>query len=200
MPIERYPMGRSYTEREYAKADFADPEAVRTVIEEMMSRNFTVEGRVADLERGAIAYLQQEGMPDDPNSPCYGDPAWLRDNERWSLIWYAIEILKTIRLMRKRIERGDARLAADFALDLGVLATEAKFIQQRTGKQGEGGRAPREEAAQRHAAWRRKADKIWKRHSTWTTSQVARLVAKDAGCSFQTVRPVIADLNPNKKS
>src|SRR3712207_1457311 len=94
LPVERYTVGRIGTEREHAKADFADPGAVGTVLEEMTSRDFTVEGRVAELERAARAYLQQQGMPDDLNAPCYADPAWLRKNERWSLVWYSIEMLR----------------------------------------------------------------------------------------------------------
>ena len=70
-------------------------------------------------------------MPIDPNAPCYGDPAWLRENERSPLVWYAINILNTVRMLRLQIEHGDAKLAADFALDLGVLATEAKFVALR---------------------------------------------------------------------
>jgi hypothetical protein len=150
MPIERYTVGRLYTKRARAKADFADPEAVRSLLQETSSRDFTVEGRVADLERDARAYLRQEGMPDDPNAACYSDPAWLRENERWSLVWYAIEILNTIRLMRRQIERGDARFAADLALDLGVLATEARFVQALTRKQG--GRRPSAEGGGRAKA------------------------------------------------
>jgi hypothetical protein len=65
----------------------------------------------------------------DPRARPYGDPTWLRNNERKSLDWYAISILNTVQIVRKQIERGDVRLAVDLALDLGVLATEAKMIQ-----------------------------------------------------------------------
>jgi hypothetical protein len=191
MPVERYTVGRIGTEREHAKADFADPGAVRTVLEEMTSRDFTVEGRVAELERAARAYLQQQGMPDDLNAPCYADPAWLRKNERWSLVWYSIEILREANWLRRMIERGDTRLAADFALDLGVLATEAKFIQMRTGKQGQGGRATREEIAQRNAAWSKQAKEIRKRHPAWGKSDVIRLIARDSGSPFETVKSAL---------
>jgi hypothetical protein len=199
MAIERYSVGRVGTKRQHSKADFADSETVRTVMEEMAAGGpYTVEERLADAERRATAHLQHAGMPLAPSAPPYGDPGWLRRNERTSLVWYAIKILNTVRFLRQQIERGDARLAADLALDLGVLATEARFVQARTEKQGQGGRAQREEAAQRHVAWRRQAVEIWERHPTWSASEVARLIAKDAGCSFQTVRQKIPDLDPKK--
>jgi hypothetical protein len=178
MPIERYKVGRLYTRRERARADFADPEAVREVMNDLASRDYTVEGRLADAERRAEAYLKRANMPLDLRAGIYGDSAWLRSNERKSLVWYAINILNTIRMLRRQIERGDASLAADLALDLGELFTEAKFIQELTGKQAEGGRAPREEVAQRHAEWRREAERMWERHPKWSTTRVAWAVAR----------------------
>src|SRR5687767_4191094 len=114
MPIERYPVGRSGTEREHAKADFADPEAVRTILEEMMSHTLAVDGRIANLEHTARVFLQRNGVSDAPNAPRYSDPTWLRENERKSLVWYSIEILRTADWLRKMIEGGNAKMAADF--------------------------------------------------------------------------------------
>ena len=100
---------------------------------EMAACDSTIEGRLADAERRAMAHLQQAGMPGDPRDSSYGDPSWLRMNERTSTVWYAISIVNTVRILRKQIERGDVRLAVDVALDLGVLTTEARIVQERVG-------------------------------------------------------------------
>jgi hypothetical protein len=163
MPVERYKVGRSYTERHHGRADSADAEAVRTLMEEMAARDSTVEGRLADAERRAIKHLQGNGMPLDPNAPPYCDSAWRRENERKSLDWYAIEILNTIRILRRQIERGDARLAADLALDVGVLATEAKIVQKRVGGSVRG--ADGFKASDRRLLDKKARDEAWIEHA-----------------------------------
>jgi hypothetical protein len=193
MPV--YTVGRGYTKRHHAKADTADPEAVRTVMEEMAAAGpFGVEGRLADAEQRAIAYLQGK----DPSAPLYGDPAWRRENERKSLDWYAIEILNTIRILRRQIERGDARLAADLALDLGVLATEAKMIQYIAGNTNRGGQGFKtsdkyQEVAAQHAAWRAQADELWKKKPRYGALAIAKLIDP---ARAETIRKVIVSRKP----
>ena len=201
MPVERYPVGRPYTKRHHAKADFADPEAVRTVIEEMRAAlPFGVEGRLADAEQRAIAYLQGKGMPLDRNAPPYGDPAWRRENERKSLNWYAIEILNTIRILRQQIELGDARLAADLALDVGVLVTEATMIQFVAGNTGRGGQGFKtsdkyQEVVAQHAAWCEQADEFWKTRNSWGALAIAKLIDP---LRAETIRKIIKGRKPCK--
>ena len=66
MAIKRYKVGRSYTERTYLVADLDDYEAVQTVMESLAAADRTLEGRLADAERRAKAYLTQANMPLDP--------------------------------------------------------------------------------------------------------------------------------------
>lgn len=202
MPVERYKVGRSYTERHQAKADMADPEAVPTVMKEMMAHGcFTVDERIAVAERRAVAHLQQAGMPLDPNEPRYHEPIWLRENERKSLDWYAIRILNTIQILRQQIDRGDARLAANFALDLGVLATEAAMIKYVAGNTGRGGQGFKtsdkyQDVVAQHAAWCERADEHWKTKTSWGALAIAKLIDP---IRAETIRKVIRNRKPRRK-
>jgi hypothetical protein len=167
MAIKRYKVGRSYTERTYLVADFDDYDAVRTVMETWAAADHTLEGRLADAERRAKAYLTQANMPLDPRESPYGDPTWQRTNERKSVTWYAINILNTIRMLRQQIEHGDTRFAVDLALDLGVLIREGATVQDRVGGSIRGGVGAkntdeRREIEKRNAAWREQAIELWK--------------------------------------
>jgi hypothetical protein len=186
MPVERYKVGRSYTARYGARANLADPAATRTVMAEMAASDFTIEGRLADAERRAVAHLQQAGMPVDPHGALYGDPTWVRDNERRSTSWYAISIVNTVRILRKQIERGDVRAAVDFALDLGVLATEARIVQERVGgsiRGGEGFKTStrRDDKKARDEAYIAQAVKEWNKpgRKKWGASKIASLIEPD---------------------
>jgi hypothetical protein len=127
--VERYEVGRAYTKRRRVRVDLTDLDGMRAVMNALAASDPTVEGRLANLESRATAHLKHEKKPLDPNASIYGDPVWLRDNDRKSLDWYAINILNTIRMLRKQIERGEVWHAVDFALELGGLAAEAKMIQ-----------------------------------------------------------------------
>ena len=85
MTIKRYKVGRSYTERTYLVADVDDHEALRTLMEDWAAADYTLEGRLADAERRAKAYLIQANMPLDPRESSYCDPIWQRTNERKSV-------------------------------------------------------------------------------------------------------------------
>jgi hypothetical protein len=203
MAVERYRRGRSYTARHYASADLDDPEAMLTVMEEMAASDPTVEGRLADAERRAMAHLAREKMPLDPHGPPYGDPAWLRENERRSATWYAVNILIVIRTLRKLIERGDARLAADIALDLGILATEAKMIQYMASNPAEAGKAKasaqRAEVERQHTRWLAEAGRLWAKPAKRKWG--ARAIAKEIDPSkVETIRKVIAGRKPRQSS
>jgi hypothetical protein len=201
MPVERYTVGRVGTERTHAKADMDDPAAVLEVMEGKAARGpFTAEARISNLERQAVAILKRNGKPIDPDAPDYADPTWQREEERYSLVWYAIEILSTAALLRRMIERGDASMAADVALDLGELVTEAKFIQVRIRPNRKGGLARREEIEQRHEEWREEARQKWAKRPLASTTDIAGKIAKPAGVSLKTVWPVIADLKPKAEN
>jgi hypothetical protein len=206
MPVERYKVGRRYTEREHTAADFADPEAVREVMESLAARDYTVEGRLADAERRATAYLQRANMPIDPSAPPYGDPAWLRANERKSLDWYAINILNTIRMLRKQIERGELWHAVDFALDLGGLAAEAKMIQYMASNPAQGGKTKasqdRRAVDDRIAIYRQQAEEKWRGNPALKASEVARYIKgpkEGPRLAPNYIRKKIADLDPKKR-
>jgi hypothetical protein len=200
MAVERYTVGRSYTRRHHAKADWADLEAVRTVMEEMADgAPYTVENRIAALQRDAIAYLEEKGMPLDPNASCYGDPAWRRENERQSLVWYAINILNTIRFLRQQIDRGDAGLAADFAFDVGVLATEAKMLQYMVSNPAKAGKAKASARStiveRQRSQWIEEANRFWEKPAKRKWG--ARAIAKEIDpTKAETIRKVIAGLKP----
>jgi hypothetical protein len=200
MPVERYRRGRSYTRRYGTRADLAEPDAVRTVMDEMAACDFTVEGRLADAERRAIAHLRQAGKPVDPHGPPYGNPAWLRENERRSTHWYAINIVNTIRMLRKQIERGDVRLAVDLALDLGVLTTEARMVEARVGGSERGGAGTKDSEhrtgiEQRNAEWCASAIEEWAKPGRrwWGAEKIAMKIAP---AQVRTCRRVIGHLKP----
>jgi hypothetical protein len=131
-------------------------------------------------------HLQQAGLPVDPRDPRYGAPGWLRENERRSPAWYAINIVNTVRILRKQIERGDVRLAVDLALDLGVLATEARIVQGRVGGSilgGEGFKAStrQEDKKARDEAYIAEAIREWNKpgQKRWGASKIAPLIEPD---------------------
>jgi hypothetical protein len=200
MAIKRYKVGRSYTERTYLVADFDDHVAVRTLMETWAAADHTLEGRLADAERRAKAYLTQANMPLDPRESPYGDPTWQRTNERTSVTWYAINILNTITMLRLQIEHGDTRLAVDLALDLGVLIREGAIVQDRVGGSIRGGAGAknsdeRREIEKRNAAWREQAIELWKGpRRRWGAAAIAREI--DAN-KERTIRRVIGDLKPS---
>jgi hypothetical protein len=199
MPIERYKVGRKYTERLHTSADFTDPEAVREVMSALAASDHTVEARLAGAKRRATAHLKRVKMPLDPNAWPYGDPTWLRENERKSLDWYAINILNTIQILQKQIELGEVELAVDLALDLGVLATEAKMIQYIAGNTGRGGEGFKtsdtlSDIARRNEAWCAEADKLWRApRQKWGALAIAKLIDPSR---FETIRKVIKDRKP----
>ena len=89
---ERYEVGRGYTKRQRIRATI-DPDGMRAVMDALAANYPDVQGRIADLERRAAAHLKNANMPLDLRSPIYGNPPWLRENERKSLDWYAFSIL-----------------------------------------------------------------------------------------------------------
>jgi hypothetical protein len=199
MAIKRYKVGRSYTERTYLVADLDDYEAVQSVMEGLAAPDRTLEGRLADAERRAKAYLIQANMPLDPRQSPYGDPTWQLTNERKSVAWYAINILN-IRILRLQIERGDTRLAVESALDLGFLIREGAVVQDRVGGSIRGGLGAkhtdeRREVEERHASWREKANELWKGpRRRWSAAAIAREI--DAS-KERNIRRVIGKLKPS---
>jgi hypothetical protein len=198
--VERYLVGRRYTRRERVGADCSDLDGMRAVMNAIASAQ-TVQRRLADLERRATAHLERAKMPLDPKGKIYGDAAWLRDNERKSLDWYAFNIVNTIRLLRVQIERGEVWNAVDFALELGGLAAEAEKIQYHTAITRRGGRGFRasdklKDAATRHAEWRALADEHWRRNPSWGAAAIAKEIDPKRA---RTVRRIIRDRKPIPK-
>jgi hypothetical protein len=198
---EHYKVGRSYTRRQRIRVALSDVEEVRAVFNAIVATDLTVNGRLADAEQWAAEHLRGAGLPVDPCGPPYSDPAWRRDNERKSLDWYAISILNTIRLLRKQIERGNIKLAVDFALDLGVLATEAKMIQHMTSNAELGCREflasdKLSDIQAEHAAWCARADELWATKKSWGAAAIAKLIDPSRA---ETIRKVIGHRKPPRK-
>jgi hypothetical protein len=196
--VERYPVGRAYTKRHCIRADVTDLDGMRTVMDPLAVSGQTVQGRIMDLERRAAAYLKRANMPLDLRAPIYGDPTWLRENERESLDWYAFSILNTIRMLRKQIERGELWHAVDFALDLGVLATEAKIVGFWIGRSSEGGRESKysdrkSDQARVRGRDRQAAIELRRKHPTWSVRRIAMTIDPTRE---RSIRRTIADLKP----
>ena len=197
---ERYEVGRGYTKRQRIRATI-DPDGMRAVMDALAANSPDVQGRIADLERRAAAHLKNANMPLDLRSPIYGNPAWLRENERKSLDWYAFSILNAIRMLRKQSERGELWNAVDFALDLGVLATEAQMIQYVSGNTSRGGEGfktsqKHQDTVAQHAAWCAQADELWETRRSWGALAIAKLIDP---ARAETIRKVIRDRKPRRK-
>jgi hypothetical protein len=144
-------------------------------------------------------------MPLDPNAWCYADKYWRRNNERRSAEWYAIKILHKADWLRRMIEQNDTRMAADFALDLGELITEAHFIFNVYVRQGKAGAAEaklsdghRARKAKREH-WRARAKELWAGPPPWRNqTEVATKIDPDRRKRRNIIR-AISDLDPRKR-
>jgi hypothetical protein len=204
--IDRYEVGRAYTKRCRARVALTDLDGMRAVMKALAASDPTVQGRLADLESRATAHLKHKKRPLDPNASIYSDPAWLRDNERKSLVWYAFKILNTIRMLRKQIERGEVWHAVDFALDLGGLAAEAKMIQYMASNPAQGGKTKasqdRRAVDERIAIYRQQAEEKWRENPALKASEVARYIKgpkEGPRLAPNYIRKKIADLDPKKR-
>jgi hypothetical protein len=204
MPVERYPVGRKYTKRNriYISPESIDTEEGAAALAESlreMAKGATLEGRLASTIQWATATLECAGLPLDPSAPIYSDRAWLRENAYQSAAWYAITILETFGWLRTFRERGDTGLALNLALELGVLATEARLLKYMSRKAVKMAQAKaskqREKAAEDLEKWRREADKKWDKHQLKSAADVARLIDR---ARAGTIRKKIADLKPPK--
>jgi hypothetical protein len=102
-----------------------------------LAGDYSFEGRIAVLERGAKKILEDAGLPSDPAAEVRykrDGIEWrgqalgaVADEERLTLKWYAAKFLNELRITRAAIERGEAALAANLALTLGELATEVRI-------------------------------------------------------------------------
>jgi hypothetical protein len=110
-------------------------------------------------------------------------------------------ILHEYESLRIFVEQRDVERAANCALDLGELITEAKFMFQILAKNAaKGGQArlssKRREIKQKTEAWRKQAEELWSRHADWTISNVARRIDP---VRYHSVRRAIASLKPARK-
>jgi hypothetical protein len=213
MPIERYKVGKPYNQRYYLSVsgdDLHTKEGVAALLEnaeqmqqvgDAMAALGNPWWRLESSIRCARATLQKAGLPLEPNAGIYLDRTWQRKNERRTPPWYAIMVLHEYESLRIFVEQGDVERAADCALDLGELITEAKFMFQILAKNAaKGGQAKqsskRREIEQKSEAWRTQAAEIWSRHPRWTIINVARKIDR---VRFHRVRSVIASLKPVRK-
>jgi hypothetical protein len=187
--VERYEVGRPYTRRRRVKVALADLDGMRAVMEAMAASDFSVEGRLADLEAQAAEM-----------------PRSAHEKQRESLGWYAGRILDTIAMLRRQMERGEIGLAVDLALDLGVLATEAKMIQYMTSNPAQGGKTKawqdRRAVDERIAIYRQQAEEKWRRNPALKASEVARYIKgpkEGPRLAPNYIRKKIADLDPKKR-
>jgi hypothetical protein len=207
MAVERYQVGKNaYNRRERVSIGMGaeDAEALRDAFVEL-AKWTTPEKRIAPAVAWATAILEQKNMPFDPNAWCYSDSDkdWRRKNERRSAEWYAITILQTAEWMRQMIDKGDARMAADFGLDLGELIAEGRFILGAlAGTAARGGKEKaanaREKVESRIAECRRQAVALWRRHRDSSATEVARNI-KNVRLAPSYIRKKITDLDPKKR-
>jgi hypothetical protein len=208
---ECYEVGRSYTKR--VRTRVTDPHEMRALMTALAASDPTAQGRLADLESRAIAHLKRAKMPLDPNARPYGDRTWLRENERRSLDWYAIQILNTIRILRKQVERRDVWLAVDLALDLGVLATEAMMIQHKADHTSRGGQGFKTsdkillDIPEQRVSWRVRARELWVENPRRKQTDVAKQIKLEQidrdpdpkkHRAIRTIVRAIRDLDPKK--
>jgi hypothetical protein len=201
--VERYTVGKNRYNKRLRASYGMGPEDAAALRDALSAPLAIAEARLEPALEWAISTLAQAGFSLDPNAWCYSDKEWRRKNERRSAEWYAITIIHKADWLRRMLEKGDARMAADFALDLGELITEAHFILGAfAGTAALGGER---KAANNRAAvkgrideCRRQAVEVWKRNSTLSASEVAAHI-KNIALTPGYIRKKIADLDPKKR-
>lgn len=186
MAVERYEVGRKYTKRVHTKVALSDLEGMHELMEELASSDLTVAPRLADLEARAAAVPQSD-----------------QEQERESLGWYAGQILAAIAMLRRQIELGKIELAVDLALEIGVLATEAKMIQYHAGNTRRGGEGFKTsdvylDVKKQHDQIRDRARELWTENPKRNQITVATKIDPDPKKRRNIIR-VISDLDPRKK-
>jgi hypothetical protein len=205
MTVERYRVGRaSYNWRNRVSIGMG-PEDAAALRDALSAPVAIAEDRLEPALQWAHATLEQAGKPLDPNAWCYAGRTWRRQNERRSAEWYAITILHKANWLRRMLEKGDTRMAADFSLDLGELITEAHFIFNVYVQQGEKGAAEaklsdsRQARTAQHEQWCIKAKELWAGPPPWRNQlAVARKIDPDPRKRRNIIR-VIQHLDPRKR-
>jgi hypothetical protein len=203
MPVERYKVGRAYTRRERVVITNPltpeDTKALNLPTESIHQPGPAYLWRIEPWLEWARWMLKGKGLPPDASAPIYFDKEWRRKNKRRSAAWYAVRMLLTARDLGLFVDRGDAAMAANLALDFGELTTEVRVIEYKARNAAAGGKG---KAAERHAdveqmrdEWRRAAAEIWSRHPTWSATAVAGRI--DPG-RVRTGRDTIAKLKPRR--
>jgi hypothetical protein len=197
MPIVRVERGRGYTKRAYLRVEgelTADDVRRLDRATADMRLAIPLEGKLTKSEHAARTQLTCSGLPLDPYDPLYSDD-WMRRNERRSLDWYAVRLLRVILLWRDHLEKGDVENAMAECFVLGELVNEAKMVVHMVGGQsrgGEGAKGTDERLKQQKERERlqAEAEKIWKRHPDWSKTAVAARVSKLDGvsASIRTIR------------
>jgi hypothetical protein len=201
--IERYKIGRKYTERHRVSVSLNTPEGAQAIEDglEAAAAAATVEGRIAPAISWATATLKQAGMPLDYNALVYNEPQWQRENARRSAVWYALKIIEAAHFLRIFVKAGDPQLVAQFALDLAELVTEARFIFGVVVRNAAVGGKEAKNSDKRHvqelqrAEWRHGAAERWQKNPKLSASEVARRIDP---ARARTIRRVISDLKPAK--
>jgi hypothetical protein len=210
MPIEHFTAGRKYTERRFIRQVGEPTEEDRQEAQRLwdaLREAATLGHKLDTITVAATAQLKRSGLPYAPRDllgPPYTED-WLRANRYRSLNWYAHRLLLSLLLWRERCEHGDTEAAMAECIALGAMFHEFCTVGAKVQEQSNAGKQPRQGISQRNEAWRARARELWAGHPTWGEPSVARVIAREwardtaAEVSYETVRPVIRDLNPKKR-
>jgi hypothetical protein len=202
--VERYTIGRKYNERQLVDVSLENltPEGIQAIEQglEAAAAAATIDGRIAPAVAWATKILQERNLPEDHNALMYSNAQWQRKNARSAPEWYAIRILQAAHFLRLFAQRNDCEMAAQYALDLAELVTEAKFILGVVVRNAShGGKATklsdkRQEQQLQHAEVRQKAVAIWSKRPSYSCRRVAKAIDP---MRIEAIRKIIADLKPH---
>lgn len=203
MPVKRFTRGTGLTKRSYVKISGAGPEEVdevRAMLKRAVKSNFD---RIMDR---CISTLARAKLPIDPLAYEPPEMASKRPAEQ-TAEWYALRCLNYLRMLDAMLERNDARDAADIALSLGFLWSEAvfKFNWEVDALRGQklvesasmGGKArwgDNDEKRERYQATAEQIIKSKPHIKSWR--RISELVAAEHSCSARTIRRYVP--NPLK--
>ena len=165
---------------------------------EIFAKFESFEDQIARLEQEYRTFLGEENCP----------PA-VRSNERetGSEAWVKFEFLSRLRHIRAAIDRREATLVFQLALELGALRERfdiinaykfdiirgGKLAQSLQGARERGNAERASNAAEEHAEWQRQAKEVWNRKRILSKMAVAEIIAKrtDPPRSRNTIRQYI---------
>jgi hypothetical protein len=161
----------------------------------MVAMAESLEGKITVIHTGATAELERAGLPADPDDPMYS-PEWHRANERHSMAWYAVMILRTMNAWAACRDHGDWDGAEAKCIAMGALFEQMAIINQMLDGQSRGGEGAktsdaRLEAEQEHERWRTEAQRLREQHPQWSARRIAGHISS---ARPERARKVIAHL------